>query len=199
MSYKITDVRGKGIPLRGNNIDTDRIIPARFLKCVTFENLDKNVFYDERFDQSGKQKSHSFNSSRHRGASILIVNQNFGCGSSREHAPHALKNFGIKAIVGESFAGIFEGNCIAVGIPVLKLESESVECLMTSIVNHPEIEIAINILERSIRYNDLEENFEMSADIHYVLTEGKWESTDTLLENKLDIEKKASTLPYLHF
>ena len=199
MSFKITGVLGKGIVLRGNDIDTDRIIPARFLKCVTFENLGNNVFYDERFDESGESKSHPLNSSRYRGASILIVNQNFGCGSSREHAPHALKNFGIKAIVGESFAGIFEDNCISIGFPVIKLDKEPVESLMTSIESHPEIEIAINVLDKSIRYNDLEENFEMPAAIHYVLTEGKWESTGTLLENKPDIEKTAAGLPYLHF
>lgn len=199
MSYKISKILGRGLPLRGNDTDTDRIIPARYLKSVTFENLGNNVFYDERYDEKGKSKPHSFNSDKYQDGSILIVNQNFGCGSSREHAAHAIKNFGIKAVIGESFGEIFEGNCISIGIPVLKLKGESVEKLMTTVENYPTVEIIINIFEKSLQYNDSYEKFDMSSDIHHVLTEGKWDQTNELLENIGEIKNKAATLPYMNF
>ena len=116
---KVVKVTGTVIPMRGNDIDTDRIIPARYLKEITFARMGEYPFYDERFDSAGKPKAHPFNDPKYRGASILFVNKNFGCGSSREHAPQALFRFGIHAIVGESFAAIFAGNCVVMGIPTV--------------------------------------------------------------------------------
>ena len=116
---KITNIRGTALPMRGNDIDTDRIIPARYLKEVTFARMGDYPFFDERFDAAGKTKDHVFNDPEYRGASILFVNKNFGCGSSREHAPQALYRFGLKAIVGESFAAIFAGNCTIMGVPTV--------------------------------------------------------------------------------
>ena len=108
---KIKTISGRGLPLLGNDIDTDQIIPARYMKCVTFDDLGKYVFYDARFSANGNKKDHPFNQEKYKDAKILIVNRNFGCGSSREHAPQSLMRFGIAAIVGESFAEIFSGNC----------------------------------------------------------------------------------------
>ncbi len=114
---KINQIEGKAVPVEGNDIDTDRIIPARYLKEITFTNMGKYPFYDERFDAEGKPKGHPFDLPQFQGAHLLFVNQNFGCGSSREHAPQALMRWGVRAVVGESFAEIFAGNCTMLGIP----------------------------------------------------------------------------------
>src|SRR5574342_382016 len=124
---KVSKVSGTGMVIRGNDIDTDRIIPARYLKEATFARMGEYPFFDERFHASGEKKDHPFNHLRHQGASILFVNKNFGCGSSREHAPQALYRFGIRAIVGESFAAIFAGNCTMMGLPAVVVTQEQVE------------------------------------------------------------------------
>ena len=121
---KITKVSGTGVPVPGNDIDTDRIIPARHLKEITFANMGKYPFYDERFDEAGKSKDHPFDNPAYQGASVLLVNQNFGCGSSRVHAPQSLMRWGVKAVVGESFAEIFAGNCTMLGIPLVMVTPE---------------------------------------------------------------------------
>src|SRR3989338_1893157 len=136
-NHKLEIIEGKGIPIQGNDIDTDRIIPARFMKCVTFEGLGKYAFYDERFDENGNKKKHSFNEEKFLKGSILIVNKNFGCGSSREHAPQALQKFGIKAIIGESFAEIFASNCAVMGIPTVTAPYDAIENLMMFVEEKP--------------------------------------------------------------
>ena len=123
----ITAVQGTAIPLPGNDIDTDRIIPARYLRSVTFEGLGSEVFKDERFNDDGSAKAHPFNDDKYSGATLLIVGRNFGCGSSREHAPQAIMRFGIKAIIGESFAEIFAGNCTSLGIPVCTADEQTID------------------------------------------------------------------------
>ena len=130
----IMSISGCGIPLLGNDIDTDRIIPARFLRCVTFDGLGKNVFADDRSQSNG---AHPFEQPQYQAAKILVVNGNFGCGSSREHAPQAILRWGIRAIVGESFAEIFLGNCVAIGMPCLSAESDTVAHLQTLITSAP--------------------------------------------------------------
>src|SRR5512134_255490 len=130
---KITRVSGTAVPIRGNDIDTDRIIPARYLKEVTFARMGGYPFFDERFDASGKKKDHPLNDPEYQGASILFVNKNFGCGSSREHAPQALYRFGIQAIVGESFAAIFAGNCTIMGLPTVTAGPNEVDLMMKTV------------------------------------------------------------------
>ena len=143
-------VEGKGIPVQGNDIDTDRIIPARFMKCVTFEGLGKYAFYDERFDGNGNKKKHSFNEEKFLKGSILIVNKNFGCGSSREHAPQALVKFGIKAIIGESFAEIFAGNCTVLGIPTVTAPHDAIENIMMVIKEKPETPLVVDLVNKKV-------------------------------------------------
>jgi len=133
---QVKQVSGTGIPLRGNDIDTDRIIPARFLKCVTFDGLGEQVFADDR---SALEGDHAFDQPHYQGASILVVNRNFGCGSSREHAPQAIARWGIQALVGESFAEIFFGNCVAIGVPCLTATPEIINQLQTALEQDPSL------------------------------------------------------------
>src|SRR5215831_18321264 len=134
---KIIEISGTAVLIRGNDIDTDRIIPARYLKEPTFARMGDYPFFDERFDSSGKKKDHPLNDPEYRGASVLFVNKNFGCGSSREHAPQALYRFGIQAIVGESFAAIFAGNCVIIGMPIVTIPQSEIEALQRDVQNHP--------------------------------------------------------------
>ena len=149
---KISKISGTAVPVRGNDIDTDRIIPARYLKEVTFARMGEYPFYDERFDAQGKSKPHPFNDPKYQGASILFVNKNFGCGSSREHAPQALYRFGIKAIVGESFAAIFAGNCVMLGFPAVTVGEREIEELIRSAESDPQIKFALDIEAKKLSY-----------------------------------------------
>src|ERR687898_1894690 len=130
---RITNVEGTAVTIRGNHIDTDRIIPARYLKEVSFARMGEYPFFDERFDASGNLKPHPLNEPKYKGASLLFVNKNFGCGSSREHAPQALYRYGINTIVGESFAAIFAGNCTMMGAPTVTVASGDIERLMQAV------------------------------------------------------------------
>ena len=145
---KITQVSGTAVPIRGNDIDTDRIIPARYLKEPTFARMGDYPFFDERFDAAGKKKDHPFNDPEYRGASILFVNKNFGCGSSREHAPQALYRFGIKAIVGESFAAIFAGNCTMMGLPTVVVDAKEIAQLMKGVEDNPRTEYTVDLAKQ---------------------------------------------------
>src|SRR3989339_649867 len=161
MTRYIHDAKGTGIVVRGDDIDTDRIIPARYLREITFARMGEYAFYDERFKEDGKKKEHPFNNERFEGASILIVNDNFGCGSSREHAPQALMRWGIKAIVGESFAEIFSGNCTMMGIPTIILPKEEVDELMDFIEDNPSHEIVVDLIKNEISYAEDKATFSM--------------------------------------
>ena len=192
---KITQINGQCVSLIGNDIDTDRIIPARFLKCVNFDSLGKSVFEDDRETLKGK---HPFDLKENKNASILVVNSNFGCGSSREHAPQALMRWGIKAIIGESFAEIFYSNCIAIGIPCFTLSKKSIQVIQKYIDNKSlflEIE-----LERSLaKSKDLNFDLEIKESSRKMFLSGEWDATSTLLENKNLIENKFNQLPYIKF
>tara|TARA_B100001029_G_C14887129_1_gene353252 strand:- start:64 stop:681 length:618 start_codon:yes stop_codon:yes gene_type:complete len=191
----IQNIKGQCISLIGDDIDTDRIIPARFLKCVDFDSLGASVFADDRKHING---IHPFDSKDNKDASILIVNSNFGCGSSREHAPQALMRWGIRAIIGESFADIFYSNCIAIGIPCFTLKKQMIKDLQSkSQKNNLFFDISI---KKSLAMNDefsVLLNFKESS--KQLFLNGEWDATTTLLNNLNLIKEKIKHLPYLSF
>ena len=192
---KITQINGKCISLIGNDIDTDRIIPARFLKCVSFDSLGKSVFEDDRETLKGR---HPFDLEKNKNASILIVNSNFGCGSSREHAPQALMRWGIKAIIGESFAEIFYSNCIAIGIPCFTLPTKSIQDIQ-KYYDNKSLFLEIDLKKSLAKAEDLIFKLDIKESSKKMFLSGEWDATSTLLENENLIEKKNNDLPYLEF
>ncbi len=192
---KITQINGKCISLIGNDIDTDRIIPARFLKCVSFDSLGKSVFEDDRETLKGR---HPFDLEKNKNASILIVNSNFGCGSSREHAPQALMRWGIKAIIGESFADIFYSNCIAIGIPCFTLPKKSIQKIQ-KYEDDKFLFLEIDLKNSIAKSKDLNLNLEIKESSRKMFLSGEWDATSTLLGNENLIEKKFHDLPYLRY
>ena len=192
---KILQITGKCISLIGNDIDTDRIIPARFLKCVNFDSLGKSVFEDDRKTLKG---SHPFDLKENRDSSILIVNSNFGCGSSREHAPQALIRWGIRAIIGESFAEIFYSNCIAIGIPCFTLPKKSIQRIQKYNISKS-LFLEIDLKKSSAKSKDLNFNLEIKESSKKMFLSGKWDATATLLENSSLVERKFKQLPYIKY
>jgi len=193
---KIVD--GKGVPVIGNEIDTDAIIPARFMKCVTFEGIEKYVFFDERFDDAGNEKVHAFNEPKYKSGSILIVNNNFGCGSSREHAPQALMRFCMRGIIGQSFAEIFHGNCTSLGIPAVIATAQQIETLQSVVASTPDIEIRIDLESKTVTYGDTEIDIEIPEAMRQALVNAQWDSTSQLIVNETAIKAKAKSIPYLN-
>ena len=191
----ISQINGKCISLIGNDIDTDRIIPARFLKCVNFDSLGESVFEDDRETLNGR---HPFDLEENKNASILIVNSNFGCGSSREHAPQALMRWGIKAIIGESFAEIFYSNCIAIGIPCFTLPKKSIQELQKYNDNQLLV-VEIDLKNSLAKSKDFNFKLEIKKSSRKMFLSGEWDATSTLLENENLIENKFNDLPYLKF
>jgi 3-isopropylmalate/(R)-2-methylmalate dehydratase small subunit len=194
---KITKVSGSAVPIRGNDIDTDRIIPARYLKEVTFSRMGDYPFFDERYDGAGKKKDHPFNDPEYKGASVLFVNKNFGCGSSREHAPQALYRFGIKAIVGESFAAIFAGNCTIMGLPAVTVGAKEIEQLMKSVEENPRTEYSIDLESKTLSYGNHKIAIDLPETYRNALTTGSWDSTAMLRANLEQVKKTAAKLPYM--
>ena len=194
---KITRISGTAMQVRGNDIDTDRIVPARYLKEITFARMGEYPFFDERFDSTGKPKPHPFNDPKYKGASILFVNKNFGCGSSREHAPQALFRFGIHAIVGESFAAIFTGNCVMMGLPTVTVKSAEMEELMRSVESSPQTPCAINLESKTLSYGERQIQFELPESHRKAFTSGSWDSTSMLVANLEKVRKVAASFPYL--
>lgn len=194
---KRVHVAGSCIPLPGNNIDTDRIIPARFMKCITFDGLEAYAFYDERFNYDGSEKEHPMNDSRFKGGSIFLVNKNFGCGSSREHAPQAMARFGLKAIIGESFAEIFIGNCVSLGIPAVTADAEAIAALNQAVEANPALEVQIDLDEKMVRYSNIIVAVDIPEAARQSLIEGTWDSTAQLYGNLEQINACIEALPYI--
>jgi 3-isopropylmalate/(R)-2-methylmalate dehydratase small subunit len=188
---------GRGIVVRGDDIDTDRIIPARYMKTVTFEGLEEHVFADARYAVDGTPKDHPFNEQRFAGASILIVNRNFGCGSSREHAPQALHRWGIQAIVGESFAEIFLGNCVAMGVPAVTASHDDVAALMDSVELDPAQELAVDLEACTVTSRAGVVTIRIAEGARCQLLEGTWDAARTLLQARDAIRATAESLPYV--
>jgi 3-isopropylmalate/(R)-2-methylmalate dehydratase small subunit len=191
---KILSVSGRGIPLRGNDIDTDRIMPARYLKVVSFEGLERHVFEDDRKTNRGP---HPFGDMRYQDAAILVVNSNFGCGSSREHAPQGLARAGIKAMIGESFSEIFLGNCSVLGVPCFTANHETIDKLQALIEQSPETTLDANVETGVVTAGPLKFQASMPAAVRDAFVQGKWDPTMMLLDKFDDVRGVAKHLPYV--
>ena len=191
---KIESVRGTGCVVRGDDIDTDRIIPARFMKVVTFDDMGLHAFEDARKAAKG---NHPLDDERYRGASILVVGQNFGCGSSREHAPQALMRFGFNAFVGGSFAEIFFGNCTSLGLPCATLSEADLAKLMDSIELDPSQEVVLDVAARTVTSRAGTMQATIPDGVRQQLTEGTWDATRVLLDAGDAIEETAAALAYM--
>jgi 3-isopropylmalate/(R)-2-methylmalate dehydratase small subunit len=189
----IVTITGRGVPLRGDEIDTDRIMPARFLRVVTFEGLERHLFEDDR----KADPSHVWNDPRFAGASILVVNSNFGCGSSREHAPQGLARFGIRAIVGESFSEIFQGNSAMLGIPCFSADHAAIDSLQSLIEKTPQTSIEAHVDTGVVAAGSLRIAATLPTALRDAFVSGQWNSTAMLLDRFDEVRAVANRLPYL--
>jgi len=199
MLAKITKITGTSVYVPGSDIDTDRIIPARFMKCVTFDGLGEFLFYDVRHDENGKKKAHPLNDAKFAGASILLSNANFGCGSSREHAPQALAKHGIKALVAESFAEIFFGNATTLGMPCVSVSHDDVVALAQVIEAKPDTAVTIDVAAGTVTAGSLTVRASMKPGARESLVNGEWDPIAQLLDGAEQTKKVAAALPYLSF
>jgi 3-isopropylmalate/(R)-2-methylmalate dehydratase small subunit len=194
---KITQVSGTAVHVPGSDIDTDRIIPARFMKCVTFDGLGEFAFYDARFDKDGKPTGHPVDDPRHKGASILLSGTNFGCGSSREHAPQALYRFGFRAVIAQSFAEIFFGNCTTLGIPCVMASAEDIAKVAAAVEVNPAIQVTVDVENKRVIYGDDSFSVNIPATAHEALISGKWDPIAELLEAKDAIHSRMTTMGWV--
>jgi len=192
---QITEVGGTGVPIPGDDVDTDQILPARFMKEVTFENMADYLFYDARRDDDGNFNDHPLN--RFEGASIAVVNSNFGCGSSREHAPQAMMRWGVDGVIGESYAEIFEDNCKSLGIPAVTADHESVSALQEWIEDNPDGEVEIDVEAEEVHYDDTRIDVGIDDAMKEALTEGIWDTTELMYRNLSKVKETAAELPYV--
>ena len=196
-SRLIDRISGRGIPLRGHDIDTDRIIPARYLKSVSFEGLETHAFEDDRKQLEERGQLHPFSDPRYAGARVLIVNGNFGCGSSREHAPQALQRWGIRAVVGESYSEIFFGNSVALGMPCLTVSAQDAEALLSAVEANPQAEITVSVADGSVEVDGRKFPASIPGGAREAYTTGTWDATGLLLDDFERVQKVAKSLPYI--
>ncbi len=194
----ITQVSGTAVPIPGADIDTDRIIPARFMKCVTFDGLGEFAFYDVRFDPvTGEKTEHPLNEERFKGASILVAGINFGCGSSREHAPQSLTKYGFTAIIAESFAEIFYGNSTTLGLPCVSSTKENIDALKAACSADPTLEVTIDLNAMTVTAGDLSFAVEMPDSARHALLSGRYDPIKELIDNQEKIQATAALLSYV--
>jgi len=191
---KITNVAGTGVPLLLDDIDTDRIIPARFLRCVSFEGIGDHAFEDDKIQDA----NHPFNKDEYQNAKILVSGRNFGCGSSREHAPQSLMRWGIGAIIAQSYAEIFFGNCTSLGVPALCAERPALVKLCNAIKADSTLEISVDLENLQVTFGAESIPVTIVESARDALTTGRWDFLSQLLENKTEIQDKKESLPYLN-
>lgn len=193
-------IKGRAVAVRGNDIDTDRIIPARFLRTTVFEGLGEHAFEDDRAQLKEAGKLHALDDPRFAQATVLLVNKNFGCGSSREHAPQAIMRWGqgIRFIVGESFAEIFHGNCVALGVPCPVVDESTMDRLMSMVEAQPDVELTLNLEQKQLECGDVRVPIQIPDGARQSFIEGTWDSTTELLAGKGAIAQTAAALPYVN-
>jgi 3-isopropylmalate/(R)-2-methylmalate dehydratase small subunit len=196
MDSKVAKISGTAIPLVGNDIDTDRIIPARYLKAVTFDGLGKHVFADDRSQLQGQ---HPFDIAVYQGAKVLLVNSNFGCGSSREHAPQAIAKWGIQIIVGESFSEIFFGNCVMLGIPCVTVSPQTAHRLQLMVQENPSLSVTVDLLAQQVTCGDFKDSIHLNEGARQQFVAGTWDACGQLVANAAQIRATADLLPYLSY
>jgi 3-isopropylmalate/(R)-2-methylmalate dehydratase small subunit len=194
---RIERVQGRAVAVHGDDIDTDRIIPARFLKAITFEGLEDHVFEDDRREATGRGQVHPFDEPSRRGAAVLLVGGNFGCGSSREHAPQAIARWGIQAIVGESFAEIFFGNSVMIGLPCVTVDRKSLDRLMAIADAQPQMTWVVDLASSRLTAGDQSFPVTMPDAARSALQSGNWDATALLLDRYEEVERTAARLPYV--
>ena len=194
---KIKSVSGKGVCVPGSDIDTDRIIPARFMKCVTFDGLGEYLFYDVRHDADGNLKDHPLNEDRFADASILLSGINFGCGSSREHAPQAIYRAGFRAVIAQSFAEIFFGNCATLGVPCVIASADDIAKVAAAVDVDPSTDIAIDVEAKVVHYGNSEISIEIPDSARDAFLAAQWDPIGELLEGEEEISETAGKLSYM--
>jgi 3-isopropylmalate/(R)-2-methylmalate dehydratase small subunit len=194
---KITSISGRGVYVPGNDIDTDRIIPARFMKCIVFDGLGEFLFYDVRKNADGTDKPHPLNEARFKGATVLLSGANFGCGSSREHAPQAIQKYGFKAVIAENFAEIFFGNCTTLGMPCATASREDIAKIAAAVEKDPSVEVVVDVVNQEIRFGGQSVKAEVRASARDGLINGRWDSIGELIDGLPAVKTTAAKLPYL--
>ena len=194
---KITFITGRAVYVPGNDIDTDRIIPARFMKCVTFDGLGEFLFYDVRKNADGTDKPHPLNEARFKGATILFSGANFGCGSSREHAPQALQKYGFRAVIAENFAEIFFGNCTTLGIPCAAASRADIAKIAAAVEANPQTEVVLDVDQQQIRFAGQSVPAAVRATDRDALINGRWDAIGELIDGIPSVKTTATKLPYL--
>jgi len=190
---RVVEIRGTALPVRGDDIDTDRIIPARFLKSITFEGLEHHLFEDDRQQLA----THAASNPAYRAATVMLVNANFGCGSSREHAPQAIRRRGIRAVIGQSFSEIFFGNSVVLGMPCPTASAETLAALMAAVERDPSTELAIDLSSLRVSANGQSYELSLPPAAREAFLDGSWDATGLLLERFEDVEAVAGRLPYV--
>lgn len=196
MGRVIKEVKGAAVVVSGDDIDTDRITPARFLRCVTFDGLAKTVFYDERFDDEGGAKPHSLNDARFQGAAVMVSGRNFGCGSSREHAPQALVRAGFKAVIAESFAEIFFGNSVTLGMVCVTVSRDERQAIAEAVEANPETEVVIELEQGTVQVGDATYSISLPKTASDAFLAGEWDPLAMLLEGEKQTKQVFEQLPY---
>jgi 3-isopropylmalate/(R)-2-methylmalate dehydratase small subunit len=199
MPSEITHIAGPALVMRGDDIDTDRIMPARFLKAVTFDGIEAHLFEDDRREAAGRGAVHPFDDPARRDARVLVVNANFGCGSSREHAPQGLRRRGLRAIVGESFAEIFLGNSIAIGLPCVAAKREDVAEIMALADGSPAVAFALDLERERLTIGARDFAVSLPPAAKHAFVTGEWDGVSLLLDQYEDVERVARALPYTHW